>query len=162
MQMKHLSLAAFVAAAAAQQNLRDTLAGNEATSNLTTFLGMFPDLLNQLNEAENITILAPSNEAFSALLEGDAGEMIRSDTGMIQALLQYHVLSGTFPASSVTNMSAFIPTMLMNETYANVTDGQVVEAVAVQDKVLFFSGLLANSTVTQAVSACPYTFHLSS
>lgn len=69
-----------------------------------------------------------------------------------QAVLSYHILNGTYPASAVMEMPAFIPTMLNNSAYANVTGGQVVEAVKQGDKVVFYSGLLSNATVTTAVS----------
>jgi hypothetical protein len=65
--------------------------------------------------------------------------------------LQYHVLNGTYAANAVTNTSAFIPTALTNPAFANVTGGQRVQAVLVNNNVTFYSGLLANSSVVQAV-----------
>jgi hypothetical protein len=65
--------------------------------------------------------------------------------------LQYHVLNGSILSSAITNQSQFVPTLLTNQLFTNVTGGQVVEAVASGGNVTFFSGLLANSTVTQAV-----------
>lgn len=69
---------------------------------------------------------------------------------MINALLTYHVLNGTYPASAFTNTSQFIPTMLMNSTYTNVTGGQVVEAMLSGDNVTITTGLLSTSMVTTA------------
>jgi hypothetical protein len=69
----------------------------------------------------------------------------------VAALLTYHVLNGTYPASAFTNMSMFIPTMLMNTSYANVTGGQVVEVMAMNNTVVFTSGLLSTSMVTTPV-----------
>ena len=74
-----------------------------------------------------------------------------NDTTAIEAILSYHVLAGTYPASDITSTPAFIPTLLNNTAYSNVTGGQVVEAVAQGTSVEFYSGLLANSTVTTAV-----------
>lgn len=45
----------------------------------------------------------------------------------------------------------FLPTMLNDSMYTNVTGGQVVEAVKQGDSVVFYSGLLSNATVTTAV-----------
>ena len=45
----------------------------------------------------------------------------------------------------------FLPTMLNDIMYTNVTGGQVVECVKQGDSVVFYSGLLTNSTVTMAV-----------
>jgi hypothetical protein len=61
------------------------------------------------------------------------------------------VLNGTFPSSAITNTSAFVPTALTNPLFTNVTGGQVVEGVTSGDNVVFYSGLLTNSTVTTAV-----------
>jgi hypothetical protein len=58
-------------------------------------------------------------------------------------------------ADAVTNKSAFIPTALTNPAFTNVTGGQRLEAVLVNNNVTFFSGLLANSTVVQAVRFFP-------
>ena len=59
----------------------------------------------------------------------------------------YHVLQGNY--SNITDTS-FIPTNLLPPTYANVTGGQAVEAVASGSNVTFFSGLLQNSSVINA------------
>jgi len=76
--------------------------------------------------------------------------MMNNDTAAIQALLMYHVLNGTYPASAVKATPAFLPTLLNSSMYANVTGGQVVEAVTQGTSVEFYSGLLQNSTVTTA------------
>lgn len=156
MQFKHLPILALASYALAQgsngtQSLNATLAGTPELSNLTSFLSMNPALLSTLSTATNITILAPNNDAFGQLVNSSAGQALASDPGLITALLTYHVLNGTYPASSITNMSAFVPTLLTNETYANVTGGQVVEGVMIGEDVVFYSGLLQNSTVSQAV-----------
>ncbi|KAL9603537.1 MAG: hypothetical protein Q9179_002154 [Wetmoreana sp. 5 TL-2023] len=79
-----------------------------------------------------------------------ATALASNDTSAIQALLSYHILNGTYSASAVTETPAFIPTLLNNSAYANVTGGQVVEVVKQGDNVLFYSGLLANASVTTA------------
>lgn len=153
MQLKHLSFAALVGAAAAQQNLTSVLASNNQTSQLATFLSAFPQLLQTLQGASNITLLAPSNQALGALLNTSAGAQLQNNSALAQAVLQYHVLNGTYPASAITNRTAFIPTLLTNQTYANITGGQVVDAIAVGGNVTFFSGLFQNATVVQPVGS---------
>jgi uncharacterized surface protein with fasciclin (FAS1) repeats len=74
------------------------------------------------------------------------------NVGMLEALLTYHVLNGTYYASSFSNMSMFIPTLLENTTYANITGGQRVQALANNGTVAFFSALKQNSTVVTPVS----------
>ncbi|KAL9104028.1 MAG: hypothetical protein Q9163_000967 [Psora crenata] len=154
MQYKSLAVAAAALAARASaqtMNLTAALTSSPDLSNLTGIVSTFPQLLSTLASATNITILGPSNEAFAKFLRTPAGSAITSnDTASIQALLQYHVLNGTYPASAITNMSAFVPTLLTNSSYTNVISGQVVEAVRQGDSVVFYSGLLANSTVKTA------------
>ena len=155
MQFKPLSIAALAVGAHGQamnMSLQSVLGSTPDLSNLTSYVSLFPDILSTLSTAKNITILAPSNEAFAKFLTSPAGSAVTTnDTATIQALLTYHVLNGTYPASMITDTPAFIHTLLNNKAYSNVTGGQVVEAVSMDDKVEIFSGLLANSTVTQAV-----------
>ena len=153
MQFKLFSFVALVAGSSAQtMNLTAALESQSSLSTLTKLVSMFPPLLSTLAAAKNITILAPSNEAFSAIM--DSPIIKQNNTGAIQALLMYHVLKGTYPASSLKSTPAFLPTLLDNSVCANVTGGQVVEAVTQGASVEFFSGLLQNSTVTTAVSIC--------
>lgn len=153
--MKLFALAALASAAAAQQapDLVTLLGNTSELSNLTTYLGLYPEFTNMLAGLTNITILAPSNEAFTKLLNSSAGaaaSIQANDTEAIQALFSYHVLNGTYYASSVTENATFIPTALVNPTYSNVTGGQRVEAITSGEDVVFYSGLLSNSTVTSA------------
>lgn len=161
MQFKHLSLAALATTASAQSmmNLTAALGSNPDLSSLTTAVAANPQLLSMLSNATNITILAPSNMAFSKMSNSSMGAMI-NNTGMVQALLTYHVLNGTHNSTSIGNMTSFIPTMLNNPMYSNVTGGQRVEALMTGKNVTFFSGLQANSSVTQAV-CYPVDFHRS-
>lgn len=156
MQFKYLPLAALAAAASAQStlNLTAALAGNNNLTNLTSYLGFLgAPFVTQLQDLKNVTLLAPSNRAFAAFLNSSAGAAIKlNDTAAIQAVLTYHVLNGTYSSSAITTTPAFIPTLLNNKAYTNVTGGQRVEAIATGTNVTFVSGLLAHSNVIQAVS----------
>jgi uncharacterized surface protein with fasciclin (FAS1) repeats len=152
MQIKNLLLLALATAASAQMmNLTAALASTPDLSQLTTTLGLFEELVGQLAMTPNITLLAPSNAAFEELMNSSMASAL-NDTAMVKAILQYHVLNGTYFAANVTEMPTFIPTALMNMSYTNVTGGQVVGAYSMMDSVMFMSGLLMNSTVTTAVS----------
>lgn len=153
MQLKLLSVAALLGAAVAQstQSLNATLMSNPLLSNLTTIAAQFPDLVSELAGLSDITILAPSNDAITKLLNSSVGVQLATDGSMIKALLRYHVLNGTHSSSSLVNHTEFIPSMLSGSAYANVTGGQRVEAATVQGNVTFYSGLLMNSTIAQAV-----------
>lgn len=107
---------------------------------------------SMLDQLSNVTILAPNNDALSSLLNDSTAASALSDSGAVNALLSYHILNGTHYAADFTNMSMFIPTYLTNETYANITGGQRVEAVLADNNVTFFSGLRNNATVVTPVS----------
>lgn len=72
----------------------------------------------------------------------------------VAALLSYHVLKGTYYASNFTSAAAplFVPTLLTNVSYTNVTGGQRVEAAVMDGKVNILSGAGVSSTVVTPVS----------
>ncbi|QDS71026.1 hypothetical protein FKW77_008094 [Venturia effusa] len=151
MYPKLLSFAALVSAASAQSSgLAETLAGNQQTSQLAGLVGTLPGITEQLSSLQNITLLAPSNAAIAALLNSSAGAGLASNPGLLQAVLTYHVLNGSYLAGDIPSTPAFVPSALVDPTYANVTGGQRVEAIRSGSNVTFYSGLLANSSVTQA------------
>jgi uncharacterized surface protein with fasciclin (FAS1) repeats len=109
-------------------------------------------LVASLASATNITILAPNNDALSKFLNSPAGGAAAGNADLVTALLTYHVINGTYPASAFTNSSAFLPTLLTNETFTNVTGGQRVGGMLNGTEVVITSGLLSKSIVTTAVS----------
>jgi len=152
---KSLGAALAVVAARAQEanstagNLTTVLAGNENLSGLVTLLQSSPDIVSALSGAQNITLLAPSNDALGAL--NSSGILSSgSQEGLIQALLNYHVLVGVFNSSSITETPAFPATLLNNTAFANVTGGQVVEVRVEDDEVAAITGFKNNVTVTEA------------
>ncbi|KAI8937167.1 hypothetical protein NX059_006379 [Plenodomus lindquistii] len=154
MSLKHFSLLALASLAYAQTNetaptLAEALNSTSDLSTLNGLVGGLPELLGQLGGLTNITLLAPSNAAFAevdnATLSG-----LTANTGLVTALLQYHVLNGTYLADAITNTSVFVPTSLTNTLFTNVTGGQRVEAINNDGNVTFYSGLLSNSSVTTA------------
>lgn len=151
MQFTHMLLAALASSAFAQEtpSLTDALASNPELSTLASTVQLFPDLVSQLSSASNVTILAPNNDAFTELFA--AGTVQPNDTGLIQAVLSYHVLDGVYRSTDINETPSFVPTLLTDELYTNVTGGQVVEALSVDGSVFFISGLRENSTATTAV-----------
>lgn len=152
MRLHTLTVASFALAASAQnQSLMDALTSQPSLSNLTTYLQLFPTFLSSLEQMTNITLLAPSNDAFDLAVNSDAG--IASNTDLVTAIFSYHVLDGVY--TNFTTMPAFHPTMLGPGEYANVTGGQVVEAVGSTDQSTnsgyLYSGLLQNATLVQGV-----------
>ncbi|KAH6872672.1 hypothetical protein J4E91_001054 [Alternaria rosae] len=149
--LKHFSVLALAGFALAQnETVPDLAAALNSTDELSTLQSVIPaGVLESLAGLTNITILAPSNSAFGQI-DNETLSGLTSNEGLLTALLQYHVLNGTFRSTDITNTSTFVPTALTNPMFTNVTGGQVVEAIAMDDSVMFYSGLLANSTVTTA------------
>jgi uncharacterized surface protein with fasciclin (FAS1) repeats len=153
MKVSKLSVAAVLPAAAMAQNITQVLANTTDLSSLNALISSYPTIATTIAGLSNVTILAPSNEALSAFTNSSAFQAIASSPNSnksIADLLLYHVLQGKIYASDITDTPAFVPTYLNDTLYTNVTGGQRVEAIAQDDKVYFYSGALANSTVTQA------------
>ena len=156
MHPKYLPVAALLSVASAQ-NLTSVLTSSPDLSNLTSYLQLFPAVLSYLSQAQDITILAPTNAAFNKLLSSPAGAVLKSnDSTAIQAVLTYHVINGTYPASAIGSTPAFVPTLLVDPKFTNVTGGQRVSVVKAGGTVNVTSGLKAISTVTKAVRVLAY------
>lgn len=105
-----------------------------------------------LGGASNITVFAPSNEALAPLMEeGSDAAAMAMIPGMVQAILQYHVVNGTFMSENITTAPAFLPTMLTNETFTSVTGGQVVGVRTRGEQAVVLSGLGQEANITTAV-----------
>ncbi|KAI1028738.1 hypothetical protein LB505_012108 [Fusarium chuoi] len=154
MKLQSLVALALSGYATAQSRVNLTAALESENSTLSELSGLLraqPSLLRDLGRLRNVTILAPSNDAIKDLLNDTAvARMVENDPSSVAAILQYHVLNGTYYASNISDTPAFVPTLLNNATYANVTGGQRVEALANGDTVSFYSGFRQQSNVTKA------------
>ncbi|KAI0160055.1 FAS1 domain-containing protein [Hypoxylon sp. FL1284] len=150
MQYKNfLSLALASVASAQNMSLTDALGSQGSMlSSLNAILGANPRFSESLSRLENVTILAPSNDALNALTSNSDTIALLTNPAYLQAMLSYHVLNGTYYNTSFSNESMFIPTTLTNMTYTNVTGGQVVEARIYDNNVTFFSALKENATIS--------------
>ncbi|KAF1920842.1 FAS1 domain-containing protein [Ampelomyces quisqualis] len=151
MLYKSISLLALAGQALAQNTptLVQALNSSSDLSQLSAVLALNPQLVETLGSAQNITILAPSNAAFGKVDNATLGALT-ANPALLAATLQYHVLNGTVYGSQVTNTSAFVPTLLTDTQFTNVTGGQRVRAQLRNGNVTFYSGLNLNSTVSQA------------
>ncbi|KAK3393119.1 FAS1 domain-containing protein [Podospora didyma] len=125
-------------------------ASSASLSTLSSLLAGVPDVVQLLSTARNITILAPSNNAFTKLLARNprAAELMQNPR-LLTGVLQYHVLAGRVPASEFSTTPKFMPTML-TAPFANVTGGQRVELARVNETSMIFSGYKQSAMVTTA------------
>ncbi|KAL2069193.1 hypothetical protein VTL71DRAFT_15531 [Oculimacula yallundae] len=124
--------------------------------NLTKFYSLikkYPDILLKLPSQTGVTILAPNNDAFdkipyTRLNAAFAGD----DQNTIINVLTYHILQGQkMAAQLIPGTPVFLPTLLSDSGWSNVTGGQNVANVKqAGDVVVFVSGQGSRSTLTQA------------
>ncbi|KAK8169747.1 fasciclin domain-containing protein [Phyllosticta citrichinensis] len=151
MHFKNILLAAFASVASVHaQTIIDVLNNTPELSTLKSLINQFPDLVDTLSRATDITVVAPSNEAFTNFLNENPGADQNKD--LVKNLLTYHVISGTFDAAAITGSPGpiFPTTLLTDPEYTLVSGGQRVKGAAEGGGVVFTSGLLKTSTVTQA------------
>lgn len=146
-----LSLFALASAAAAQ-TLVETLQSDSDLSTLLNLPSKYPDLVKTLESASDVTVLAPTNEAFTEWSTTPLGERISTSNDAVQALLSYHVLGAKVPASAFKTTPAFVPTLLNTPAFTNVTGGQVVEGKLNGTTIEITSGALEVSKVVKGVS----------
>ncbi|KAK6858497.1 FAS1 domain-containing protein [Apiospora arundinis] len=153
MQLKQSTLSLALASAVTAQSLTDALnSQNASLSVLNGLLQANPNILTALNNAQNVTLLAPNNDALNGVINGSVntyGGKV-TDSSWVANLLNYHVLQGAFPSSAFTDKPMFPHTLLNNQSYTNVTGGQVVQVQKQDNKVVAYSGLKYYSTVKTA------------
>lgn len=154
--MKTAALALALAATAYSQNLTQALGSQPDLTNLTTFLGPY---LGQFAGLSNITLLAPNNDALTEFLNSSTAGAIATEPALVQAILSYHILNGTFQASDFSNATTFERTALQPGAYANVTGGQRV-GVQGGGNVTFVSGLLQTVQVTNSTNFTGGVIHV--
>ena len=127
---------------------------NQLTPRLPDLLTLVPALTQTLSTAQNITLLAPSNTAFTALLaRNPRSAELMTNPRALAGVLQYHVLAGRFPASAFTRAAQF-PSTLLTAPFANVTGGQRVGLVVVDGEARVMSGYKQVAGVVTTV--CTY------
>ncbi|KAF2866656.1 FAS1 domain-containing protein [Massariosphaeria phaeospora] len=143
----------------AQGDIAALLASQDDLSTLLELVGLVDGLADKLAAASNITIVAPTNEAFAAIPrntpEGEAVEY-KNDSIAIGALLANHVFQGVYPASVITDIPTFAQTLLddsyvnYRQPFSNFTGGAYNGLVKNGDDVCVLSGEQTVSTVTEA------------
>lgn len=135
------------ARATVAQTLQDILTAQSATlSTLNAWLATQSLVFQILSNAQGVTLLAPSNNAFSKIYSTPLYGQLAADPNLLTAFLSYHVLDGVYSASDFADpQSAFVPTFLNMEGYTNVSGGQVIESRSQNGTVTLISGNRARS-----------------
>lgn len=106
-----------------------------------------PQFTQALTMQSNVTILAPSNDAFEQAMK--AMPTLTNDMNMVTALLQYHIISGVMMSSAFTETPQFVSTY-MGMPFAMVTGNQKLELVKMDNMAMIFSGFKQMSSVSKA------------
>mgnify|MGYP001165868595 CR=1 FL=1 len=154
------SLVVMAGSCLAQGDLGALLASQPDLSTLLELVGLVDGLADTLSAASNITIFAPTNDAFARVPrnepEGAAIEY-RNETIAVAALLANHVFKGVYPSDVITDVPTFAQTLLNSsyitptQPFSNITGGAYNGLVKNGDDVCVLSGEQTISTVTQAV-----------
>ncbi|KAF8249541.1 Fasciclin-domain-containing protein [Wilcoxina mikolae CBS 423.85] len=123
-------------------NLSSLLKDNsEDLQSLTETVSEYPDLLATLGAATNITILAPSNDAFKAFKQMEQYKDVTSEE--LKEVLTYHVLNGTYYSSAFNEKPRFLPTLLGEfQDFRNLSGAsQVVKAIKEDGMAHVYGGL---------------------
>lgn len=144
----------------AQGDLAKFLASQDDLSTLLELVSLVDGLADILSSSSNITIVAPTNQAFANVPrdvpEGEAIEF-RNDTIAVGALLANHVFKGVYPSKVITDIPTFAQTLLNisyiteRQPFSNFTGGAYNGLVKNGEDVCILSGELTISTVTEKV-----------
>lgn len=147
------SLALAVLAQQQTQDLTQLLNGNKNITQFAALIESFGDVYANLSFQKDITVLAPSDDAFQKIPNSPIGSIFaNNDSDAIRAILEYHVLPGMHSSSSFNSSFSFLPSWLLNSTYTNVTGGQVVSGVQQSPNVdVFVSGVGSRTQITTPV-----------
>ncbi|KAK7524466.1 FAS1 domain-containing protein [Phyllosticta citriasiana] len=151
MHFKNVLLAAFAGFASVNaQTIIDILNTTPELSTLKSLITKYQDLVELLSQAHDITVVAPTNDAFNKFLSENPGADKNRD--LVENLITYHVITGIYDSAAITGSPGpvFPATLLSNPEYSLVTGGQRVKVAAEGSSVVFTSGLLKKSTVTKA------------
>ena len=101
-------------------------------------------------DSQAFQVLAPSNDAISDYLR--LSGLPDNDTSAIfEAWATYHILRGTHSKNKLQSATQFIPTLLTDPDYNNITGGQRVEVQSAGEQVYFLSGNKSRSNIVQGV-----------
>lgn len=113
-----------------------------------------PAFLETLSDPEaNVTVFAPTDAAFTAALEalGLTAEELLANTDLLNTVLAYHVVPGTFDAAAVVGLDgSVLGTTLRGQGLAIAVDG---EMVMVNDSMVVAADVAASNGIVHVIDA---------
>jgi uncharacterized surface protein with fasciclin (FAS1) repeats len=139
--MMKLSTAILLAlpALSTAKSLKSLLSSHPKLSTLHSLLDQF-DLLDTFNRFENVTVIAPTNQAYLDLANWGFN-VSQIPAPVARALFQYHVLKGEHVSKSIGAHAQVIHTHLQPPVLTNVTNGAAVKLRKIDGTIVTESGL---------------------
>lgn len=123
-----------------KDNIVEIVSAKEELSTLEEALTLFPDLINTLSSDGTLTVFAPTNDAFDALLQSiGQTELSNVPESVIRNLLEYHVIS----------TAAIMSSDLSNGATATTVSGEDV-TVEINSNGIFISGAMVTTADIEA------------
>lgn len=111
------------------QSLIDATSGYQQLSTFRSLLLSNPALIPSYNSSQKVTILIPSDTAFTSYLASTGTSINSLSASTITSIVQYHTLDGIYTFQSLNRTSGLLAnTLLKDDVYnhRNKSDGQVV------------------------------------
>lgn len=111
---------------AMKKNIVEIALADEQFSTLVTALKA-ADLVETIQNGENLTVFAPTNEAFSKLPEGTVEGLLQPENkDQLKAVLTYHVLGSKVMAGDIQEGTTDVETLQGSTASVKKSDGGVM------------------------------------
>ncbi|KAH8730336.1 FAS1 domain-containing protein [Phaeosphaeriaceae sp. PMI808] len=132
----------------ASTTLKSLISSHPKLSILYGLLQQF-DLIEKLNDLDNITVIAPTNQAYIDLANWGFN-LSEAPAPMARAVLRYHVLEGDYASETINKYPRIVHTYLKPPILTNVTQGATVKLRKDNGgKVITHSGLNVAGSVEE-------------
>ncbi|KAJ4323027.1 hypothetical protein N0V84_004559 [Fusarium piperis] len=137
------------AATKAPRDLGTVLRNHPKLTSYYKLIQKYPEILMQLPSYKGVTIVAPSDYAFTQIPYSALSKIWNPEhKNTTVPLLQYHILQGTINTGDLKAGPAYVkPTLLKDPTWSNVTNGQNILITKQPDVVVFSTRLGSRATV---------------
>ncbi|KAI9723362.1 MAG: hypothetical protein M1812_001246 [Candelaria pacifica] len=145
-----LAILSGTALAQGPPSLTKLLSDNKNLTKFNSLIQEYGDIYATLSFSRDITILAPSNDAFDKIPYSSlASAFSDNKTDIIRSVLDLHVLNGTHSSGSLNSTAQFLATWLDDPRYSNVTGGQTIQIVKQSgNDIVTVSGLGSRSSLS--------------
>ncbi|KAL9045676.1 MAG: hypothetical protein Q9214_001319 [Letrouitia sp. 1 TL-2023] len=138
----------YAAVAAVPPNALALLEQQKDVTIITSLIKRDPVLTKLYKEVKDVTITTAVDSAFIGFKDINTPPF--NDLGTVRAILQYIVLEGLYPTSSITTKAKYVSTKLTNSSYVNISRGkQVGRLVEENGKKTVTLGLDLTSNIIQ-------------